>query len=201
MKLPLIFLLAFHVAVFAAERPTGFLGIAWGASPEEAKRVLQKRPGVVFPENADDYKIELTGGSFAGQPVAKWVIEFPDRKFAAAAVTLKTEANASAVFKEFRSQLVSKYGSATTDKKTGGVPKKGGQPQPVGNAAIWKFTPTMKEKSSVLISAEITGANVRGGEETGGSVTIKYVNESLTGTAGGGKEAPKTSAPVKKEDL
>ncbi len=200
MKLPLALLLACHAVAFAAERPSGFLGIAWGASPEEAKRALQKRPGITFPENADDYKIELTGGTFAGQPVAKWVIEFPDRKFAAATVTLKTEANASAVFKEFRSQLVAKYGSATMDKKTGGPGKKGAPPQPVGNAAIWKFTPTMKEKSSVTISAELSGAHVRAGEETGGAVIIKYVNETLTGTAGG-KEAPKTSAPVKKEDL
>ncbi len=200
MKLPLILLLACHALAFAAERPTGFLGIAWGASPEEAKRVLQKRPGVTFPENADDYKIELTGGTFAGQPVAKWVIEFPDRKFASATVTLKAEPNASTMFKELRNQLVTKYGSATTDKKTGGIGKKGAQPQPAGNAAIWKFTPTMKEKTTMLISAEISGVNVRGGEEMGGTVTIKYVNESLTGTAGG-KEAPKTTAPVKKEDL
>ena len=200
MKLPLILLLACHAMAFAAERPTGFMGIAWGSSPEEAKRVLQKRPGVVFPENADDYKIEVTGGTFAGQPVAKWVIEFPDRKFASATVTLKTEANASTVFKEFRNQLSSKYGSATTDKKTGGTGKKGAQPQPAGNAVIWKFTPTMKEKTTMLISAEISGVNGRGGEEAGGTVVIKYVNETLTGTAGG-KEAPKTSAPVKKEDL
>ncbi|MEO6785510.1 MAG: hypothetical protein ABI318_05190, partial [Chthoniobacteraceae bacterium] len=77
MKLPLILLLACNGLALAAERPGGFLGIAWGASPEEAKRVLQKRPGIQFPENADDYHIEMTGGSFAGQPVAKWVIEFP----------------------------------------------------------------------------------------------------------------------------
>jgi hypothetical protein len=87
MKLPVILLLACNALALAVERPAGFLGIAWGASPEEVKRVLQKRPGVTFPENADDYKIELTGGAFAGQPVAKWVIEFPDRKFAVATVT------------------------------------------------------------------------------------------------------------------
>jgi len=204
MKLPLIFLFACHALAHAVERPAGFLGIAWGASPEEVKRALQKRPGVTFPENADDYKIELTGGTFAGQPVAKWVIEFPERKFAVATVTLKTESNASTVYKEFRNQLVSKYGSATTDKKTGGAGKKGAPPQPATNVAIWKFMPTMKEKSTVLISAEIAGATMKGNEETGGTVTIKYANETLTGAAAataGGKPAPKTGAPVKKEDL
>ncbi len=204
MKLPVILLFVCNALALAVERPTGFLGIAWGASPEEAKRVLQKRPGITFPENADDYKIELTGGTFAGQAVAKWVIEFPDRKFAVATVTLKTDGNAGTVYKEFRNQLVSKYGSATTDKKTGGTPKKGAQPQPVTNTAIWKFTPTMKEKNSVLISAEISGATMKGSDETGGTVTIKYVNETLTGAAAAaanGKPAPKTTAPVKKEDL
>ena len=206
MKLPLILLLACNAVLFAAERPTGFLGIAWGASPEEAKRILQKRPGIQFPENADDNHIELTGGSFAGQPVTKWVVEFPERKFASASVTLKTEGNAGSVYKEFRNQLVSKYGSATVDKKKSVVTGKKGaqaQAQASGNMAVWKFPPTMKDKSSVLVSAEIAGATTRGGEETGGTVTIKYVNETLTGAAAAasGKDAPKTTTPVKKEDL
>ncbi len=203
MKLPVILLLACNALALAVERPSGFLGIAWGASPEEAKRVLQKRPGVTFPENADDYKVELTGGTFAGQPVAKWVIEFPDRKFAAVTVTLKIEGTSGAVYKELRDQLVSKYGSVTMDKRSGGS-KKAGQPQPASSSAIWKFTPSLRDKNSVLISAEISGATIKGGEETGGTVTIKYVNETLTGAsaaaATGGKPAPKT-ATVKKEDL
>lgn len=203
MNLPLILLLACNAVMFAAERPNGFLGIPWGASPEEAKRVLQKRPGIQFPENADDNHIELTGGSFAGQPATKWVIEFPERKFASVAVTLKTEGNAGSVYKEFRNQLVIKYGSATVDKKTGGTGKtKGAKAQAAVNIAVWKFTPTMKEKSSVLISAEIAGVSARG-DDSQGIVTIKYVNETLTGAAAAasGKEAPKTTTPVKKEDL
>ena len=203
MKLPLILLLACNAVLFAAERPNGFLGIAWGASPEEAKRILQKRPGIQFPENADDNHIELTGGSFAGQPVTKWVIEFPERKFASAFVTLKSEGNAGTVYKEFRNQLVSKYGSATVDKKTGVVTgKKAAQAQASGNMAVWKFPPTMKDKSSVLVSAEIAGASPKG-DDSQGTVTIKYVNETLTGAAAAanGKDAPKTTTPVKKEDL
>ncbi len=201
MKFPLILLLACGAMAFAAERPTGFVGIPWGASPEEAKRILQKRVGVQFPENADDFHIELTGGSFAGQPATKWVIEFPERKFASASVTLKSEGNAGTIYKEFRDQLVAKYGSATVDKKSGSVVKKGAQPQATTNMVVWKFAPTMKEKNSVLISAEITGANKRG-DDTAGTVTIKYVNETLTGAAAtGGKEPPKTATPLKKEDL
>ncbi len=205
MKLTVILLLACNALALAVERPAGFLGIAWGASPEEVKRVLQKRPGVTFPENADDHKIELTGGAFAGQPVAKWVIEFPDRKFAVATVTLKTDGSSGTVGKELCSQLASKYGSMNMDKHSGGTAKKGAQPQPTSRASIWKFPPSLKDKNSVLISVEISGATMKGGDETGGTVTIKYVNETLTGAAmtaaTGGKPAPKTTAPVKKEDL
>ena len=55
----------------------------------------------------------------------------------------------------------------------------------------------------MLISVEISGTTMNGSEETGGTVTIKYVNETLTGAAAtaSGKPAPKTTAPVKKEDL
>src|SRR6478752_1680760 len=91
-----------------ADKPRGFLTINWGASPEEAKRVMQARPGVKFPEDADDYKFDLTGGTFAGQPVLKWTLEFPERKFASATVVIKGE-DAQNLYKEFRAQLVSKY--------------------------------------------------------------------------------------------
>lgn len=208
-SLTLLILASCNVLATAAERPGGFIGIPWGASPEEAKRILQKRPGVVFPENADDYRIELTGGSFAGQPVTKWVIEFPERKFASASVTLRTDGNASAVYKEFKTQLTSKYGSVTTEKKTGsgsnGSTKlKKADPsmqQSTGSVASWKFTPGMKDKSQVVVSAELSNGQAKHGEEQG-SVIIKYVNETLAGTTGGqGAGSKPAMPPVKKEDL
>jgi hypothetical protein len=60
----------------------------------------------------------------------------------------------------------------------------------------------MKEKSSALISVELAGLGARG-DDSQATVTIKYVNESLTATAAAasGKDAPKTATPVKKEDL
>src|SRR5690242_3681212 len=137
-------LLLLATSLFAADRPKGFLTINWGASPEEAKRVMQARPGVKFPTDADDYKFELTGGTFAGQAVDKWILEFPDRKFASAIVIIKGEGDAAGKFKEFRTELGKKYGTATTDKKLKGD-KKGGE-APTGTQAIWKFSPNLKEK-------------------------------------------------------
>ena len=205
MKSLFLTLLLLNAVAAAVDRPSGFAGIPWGASPEEAKRALQARPGVKFPEDSDDYHVEVTGGIFAGQQVTKWVLEFPERKFASASVTMKTEGNASAVFKDLRTGLISKYGSPATEKK---LTTNGNQTRPppgrhsLGTIATWKFTPTMKEKSKIAISAELAGPGGKPAEESQLSVTIRYINESLspaaTGTAAGAKTA---HAPVKKEDL
>ena len=201
MKLLLPLLLACAAIAPAAERPGGFLGIKWGASPEEALRIFQQRPGIVVSPEADDYRIELTGGSFAGLPEEKWIIEFPDRKFASATVLLKDNGNASSTYKEFKTQLTSKYGSATIDRKSAG----GGQSsKPAVTMAIWRFRPNMSDRTSVVISAELSGNGRKGeGEQAQGGVVIKYVNETLAGidSSGGGTAAKPAVPAVKKDDL
>ncbi len=204
-------LLLFSTFALAADRPKGFLNINWGASPEEAKRILQARPGIKFPEETDDYKFELTGGEFAGKPVAKWVLEFPDRKFASAVVILKNEGDAPALYKEFRTNLVAKYGPATSDRKAGPKGPKnrpgGAPPDPStqSTTTTWKFTPNIKEKSALSIVCEMGGAGGPGGGNgggPGGAVTVRYINDTLVAAS-----APKTEAKpagpvgVKKEDL
>lgn len=199
-------------AALAGDRPTGFLGIAWGASPEEAKRVMQAREGVKFPEATDDYRFELTGGKFAGQAVTKWVFNFPERKFASATVTIKPDANGPTLFKEFRTQLVAKYGAATIDKKLTEktVRKRAGYPmdkQPTfGNQTSWKFNPNMKEKDTISVSCELAGPNgAPARDEAQLMLTIHYANDTLvaaaeknTTAATGTKGAP---VGLKKEEL
>lgn len=208
MKRVLFSLLLFTTAAFGIERPKGFIGLPWGASPEEAKRALGTRPGVVFPENTDDYHMEVTGGTFAGQPVAKWVLDFPERKFASASVTLKLEGNATSVYKDFRKELGAKYGSPTTEKKlssTGGnnkaVKRSGEMRQTTyGSMATWKFTPNLKNKETLVVVAELSGGKGNAtNSEDDLTVTIRYQNETLmpkTEAEGG-----KATAPIKKEDL
>lgn len=210
MKFFLLVILGFNLAALAVDRPVGFAGIQWGASPEEAKRALQKREGVKFPEESDDYRIEVAGGTFAGQPVAKWVLEFPGRKFASAAVTLKTEGNASAVFRAFRSQLSEKYGPATTGKSlsagkgTKGVPYGTEQPVVFGSVSTWRFAGGMKDKTRIVVIAELAGPNGKAAsDESQLGVTIKYVNESLAGPLqGAGPDGTRPAqVSIKKEDL
>lgn len=204
MKRALFSLLTLTTAAFAVERPKGIINIPWGASPEEAKRALTARPGVVFPENTDDYHMEVTGGTFAGQPVAKWVLDFPERRFASASVTLKLEGGASSIYKDFRTQLGAKYGSPTTEKKlsSGKAVRPAYTEKRVsyGSMATWKFTPNLKEKESLTVTAELSdGKGNPTNTEEGLTVTIRYANETLMPTKG--DTAGKSVAPVKKEDL
>jgi hypothetical protein len=204
MKRALLALFALSATALAAERPKGLINtITWGASPEEAKRALSARPGVMFPENTDDYHMEPTGGNFAGQPVAKWVLDFPERKFASASVTLKLEGGATSVYKELRAKLAEKYGSPTTEKKLSGGGKAvkgyGERKQSFGSMSIWKFVPTMKEKEALTVIAELSdGKGNPTGSEDALTVTVRYVNDSLMPKAA---EGGKATAPVKKEDL
>jgi len=205
MKRALLSLLVLASTAFGIERPKGFIGLAWGASPEEAKRALTARPGVTFPETTDDYHMEVTGGTFAGQPVAKWVLDFPDRKFASASVTLKLEGGASSVYKDFRKELGIKYGSPTSEKKLSGAGKavrRAGEARQTsyGSMATWKFSPNLKEKESLVVIAELSdGKGNPTNSEDALTVTIRYQNESLMPKAG--EAGGKATAPVKKEDL
>ena len=173
---------------------------------------MQAREGVKFPENTDDYRFELTGGKFAGQTVTKWVFNFPERKFASVTVVIKPDGNGPTLFKEFRTQLVSKYGPATTDKKLTEKTKSkkidynSDRQASFGNQTSWKFSPNMKDKETIIVSCELAGPG--GGpvhDESQLVLTIHYANDTLvnaaeknTAAAAGGKPS---SAGVKKEEL
>jgi hypothetical protein len=203
-----IFLALLVLSVSAlAERPKGFLGINWGASPEEAKRAMQARPGVKFPEDTDDYKFDLTGGTFAGQPVLKWTLEFPERKFASAVVVIKSDGDAQALYKDFRAKLVEKYGTASTSQKISNknAPKApNGRTIPGGTVTLWKFPPNLKDKSNVTVACELSGPN--GGPAADPAqlqVVIRYTNETLTAAAVANAEAGEKAVQVgvKKDEL
>lgn len=203
---PLLLLFLLWTSASAAERPTGFLGIDWGAAPEEAKRKMQARPGVKFPDDADDYKFELTGGTFAGVPVTKWIFEFPERKFASATVILKHEGSAQSLHKEFRTQLIAKYGSATSDRKIskGGKRANYGGAAMLGTSTVWKFIPNLSDKSTISISCEVAGPNGQAtADEAQLAVSVRYMNETILAAAAANVATPPKAGPaaVKKDEL
>lgn len=168
---------------------------------------MQARPGVKFPDDTDDYKFELTGGTFAGQPVARWTLEFPERKFASAAVVIDAKGEAQSLYKDFRAELVKKYGSATTSQKISSKgPRNPNLPRSssLGNISSWKFPPNMKDRSNITIACELSGP---GGAPTTDpaqlQLIIRYTNETLTSAAVANAEAGEKAVQVgvKKDEL
>lgn len=135
---------------FAAERPTQFGDIAFGASLQETKRLFSMRTGVTIPEPAAATeatavtpveKIEATGGFFADAPVESWLLEFEGGKFYKATVVVKTDGRAKAFFREFKQTLLAKYGSATREKST---------------SAVWIFKPVLTDNHARSINLDLT---------------------------------------------
>ena len=111
----LALLLPFAAFAENVTRPTSFVGVPWGSTPEDTVRILGARAGVSPPEEGTVVgdKLELTGGKFAGQNVTKWTIEFTGRKLYAATVLLKADAGASSLYRELKQMLTAKYGAVS----------------------------------------------------------------------------------------
>ena len=215
---PLLFLvfLVLSASAFAQklERPMGFAGVPFGATPEEAIRILSARPGLIIPESLPTLveKLDLTGGNFAAQEVLKWTVEFADKKFAAATVVLKPDGNGLAVYRDLKQSLTAKYGPPTGERKPGvsDADKKarqqgsGKKTDSFGNVAYWKFGKTIADKDVKMIVCEAAGPD--GNEVTDEAkiqVTVHYLDETLKPlpAKGGVSTVSKSSTPVKKEDL
>lgn len=212
----LAFLLCSTALAEKLQRPAGFLGVAFGSTPAEVVRVLGSRGGATVPEEMPSTfdKLELTGGNFAGQEVLKWTLEFVERKFAAATVTLKTDGNGMLVYQELKQNLVAKYGPATGEKKAAksdADKKKSAQgnngtrrEETYGRVAFWKFEPTLSDKSRSLIICTAGGPDGNEvADESKVQISIQYIDEVRIPTAAKRLTNPgaKTAPPVKKDDL
>lgn len=200
-------------------RPTSFVGVPWGAKPEDAVRILSARTGVTAPEEVPTGdSVELTGGKFAGQTAATWTLAFADRKLYAATVQLKPEKTAQSLYRELKQMLIAKYGAVAGERKpdTGSEADRSLRRQrrrdnpdakSYGIVAFWKFAPTLNDKERKTIELELAGAD--GGEATTEAeliLTVRYVNETLkpsaTAAAGAAPYKSEPSRPaVKVDDL
>jgi hypothetical protein len=191
-------------------RPTAFVGIPWGSGPEEASRILSARAGASAPaEPADPSKLELTSGTFSGQAVERWTLEFANRKLYAATVSFKADGAAPALYRDLKQQLATKYGPALREGKPPigiGADKKDRRAQQrlapdqklYGNTASWKFSPTLADKEPKTIELTLaTAGGILATDESQLVVTIRYSNEAFAPLGGTAKSAPapKTRGP------
>jgi len=174
-------------------RPTTFAGVPWGASREDASRLLGSRSGAIAPDPlpADEAtKVELTGGTFSNQAVERWVLEFVNRRLAAATIIFKSDTPATGRYRELRQQLTAKYGPPTrdgrpplaldADKKERRAQQRINPDQKLfGNLVQWKFTPNLLDKEPKSIEL-VLGApgGILATDEAQLVVTIRYANDT-----------------------
>lgn len=198
------------IAAFAENttRPTSFVGVPWGAKPEEAVRILTARTGATAPEELPTgNSVELTGGRFAGQAATSWTLVFTEGKLYAASVQLKPDKSAQSLYRELKQMLIAKYGpvagerrpdAGTEAERTVRRQRRRDYPETkaYGIVGCWKFAPTLNDKERKSIELELAGAD--GGEAASESaliLTIRYVNETLKPSA----TAAPAAAPYKSE--
>lgn len=167
-------------------RPTAFLGLKWGATRGEVLTLLKKQGAAVPEEDPGLDKLVVEGGTFAGQDVMAWAIDFASGKLMSAAVTMKPAESGTSLYRDMKQQLISKYGPHSGERKLAGTIEErrarvaSGLPPKRGTAVTWKFAPTLHDKNTLSIVCEVTpGADYSGDDEAQFLVTLRYTDETL----------------------
>lgn len=198
-------------------RPKGILTANWGTSRAEVITMLRQHGATVPEEDPGGDQLTVTGGSFAGQEVISWTMEFLTGKLIAGSVLLKPAESGPVLYRELKQQLIAKYGPHSGEGKLTGPREErraraaSGLPaQKRGTAVTWKFMPTLQEKDSLSITCEVAPPADSGIEDEAlFLVTLRYVNETMKAqaaklTATPAPEAPspaKSAKPVKGDCL
>jgi hypothetical protein len=105
-----------------AQGPADFVDIPWGTAPGKVREAMKAR-GDVKLEDENAERIKFSGGTFAGEAVSGWRLEFVEGKFRVGTVsfTHKAGRDAKGFFNdqiEWRllKQLEQKYGRAKRDE-------------------------------------------------------------------------------------
>lgn len=115
-----ISLVCFIIPLLSAQEsvePTGFLGIPFGSTMEDAKKTLAKKTDVKLIESNDD---SLTySGQFGGDEAEAIVFVFLKNKLFRGIVGYKTDTNKTfASYRLIKSKFEKKYGTPSKDELT-----------------------------------------------------------------------------------
>lgn len=98
-----------------------FLGVPWGAHPDEARAVMIAREGVVpVPELGGPQNVGFTGGLFANKQVALWLLQFGPDGMHTAKVNVRPPALIlRQQFTELVERLTREYGAPSSRSQMG----------------------------------------------------------------------------------
>jgi hypothetical protein len=206
---PLALALAIPVIASAQShpRPKGILTCNWGASRWDVISTLRQQGATLPEEDPGGDRLVGTGGTFAGQQVVTWTMEFLTGKLIAGSVTLKPAESGSVLYRDLKQQLISKYGPHSGEGKMTGARDErraraaSGLPTPKrGTAVTWKFPPTLQDKDSLSITCELAPpADLATEDESLFVVTLRYANETMKAQAAkmAANPTPEPAAPAK----
>jgi DnaJ-domain-containing protein 1 len=97
-----------------AEYVGGFMNVAWGTSPEKAKKIISQRDGVVFDRddsNRTGTHTYFSGGTFSDLEVDEIDLDSLDGRFYRGMVWLKPHPTLLDTWKDLTTEFTKKYGS------------------------------------------------------------------------------------------
>jgi len=169
---------------------------------------MLRHNGAMIPEEDPGGDVlAVTGGTFAGQDVVSWTMEFSTGKLFAGSVTLKPADSGTALYRELKQQLIAKYGPHSGEGKLTGTREErklraaSGLPAlKRGTVVTWKFPPTLQDKDTQSISCEVTApTDSETDDESLFTVTVRYTNESAKARAAKlvANPPPEAAAPAR----
>jgi hypothetical protein len=138
----------------AADAPSDFAGVAWGATPQKARSELASRGA--REKRSTPTEIFFEGGTFAGREVTQWRLGFADAQFTRGLARLQTpKGEHERTFRALKQELNEKYGGGR-DSQVGrrrpphfvyglGWRNSGAKPPPLH--AEWEITSGFKPRT------------------------------------------------------
>lgn len=116
MNAKLLVVMAFLAArhAFAAMAPGDFANVKWGASFDEAIRIISGKSAKFErkEKQGEADTLVFSGGTFAARPVEAWRLFFEDGRFNGARVQFAPEGRGEDQYRKIKSALAEIYGTA-----------------------------------------------------------------------------------------
>ena len=118
----ILFFASISVSQAQQRQLNGFLEIPWGTPPDQARTMLEAKTQATYDSGkSTSDKPWWHGGTFVGQPVAFFALDFTDKKLSGAFVFIKPASPGhKEEYKAFKKLLTEKYNAPTTEHTKGG---------------------------------------------------------------------------------
>jgi hypothetical protein len=111
-----------------ATHPEGVADLKWGVAPDDVKKSMLDRQGVVFSSETPEL-LTFTGGTFVNQTVKTWELHFHDAKLSGVVILINPDAP-DAIYHSLCKSISEKYHKEGKEERAGATHK----------ASYWHFS-------------------------------------------------------------